>query len=172
MFFVEVSKYVGINWKWDSNRRCDQLQRLRCASTAMNAKHNTSGVINRVTKGLVVDLSVLKKPSLFHQGTLKCIDEHGRRSIVAVDNTILEVAASLAVGNDLCLILPTILVLRRRDSADGAVDNITSGAKLNIRHDGFYHSFQSNDNLRIPCKVADETTTMDRRVRDEGDIEW
>ena len=84
----------------------------------------------------------------------------------------MEVMASLAVGVDPCLILPKMFVLRRCDPAEWIVDAISSDAKLNIRHDGLYRIFQSTDNSRTPCKVADESTTVDSSVCVEGDIEW
>ena len=59
MCFAELVKDVRINGKWSSNRGCDQLQRLRCAGTAMNAEYSTSGAINTVTKVRVADLEVL-----------------------------------------------------------------------------------------------------------------
>ena len=65
----------------------------------MHANHNTSGSLNRVAKVKVVDLEVLCKPAFLHQGKLKCIDERGRRSIVAVDTKGVEATALLAVGD-------------------------------------------------------------------------
>ena len=65
-----------------------------------------------------------------------------------------------------------MLVLRRRDPTDGDVDNIPCDAKLNIRRDGFYRILQPTDNLRTPCKVVEESTTVDSSDCGEGDIEW
>ena len=138
----------------------------------MNAKYNTRGAIDRVAKVGVVDLKVLQKPALLHQGTFKCIDECGRRSTIAVDTKGVKVTASLAVTDDLCLELPTMLVLRRCNPADGAVDNIPYDAKFNTRRDGFYHILHSTNNLRTPCKVAEESTAVDGSVCGKGDIKW
>ena len=135
MLLVKVSKYVAINRKWDSNRGCDQLQRLGRDGTAVNAKHTSGSAITQVTKVRVVDQEVLQKLAFLHQITLKCVDERRRRSIDVVDNKGMDATASLAVKDDLCPIFPKMFVLRRCDPVDGTVDNISSDAKLDVRHD-------------------------------------
>ena len=84
----------------------------------------------------------------------------------------MEATALLAVGDDICLELPNMLVLRRSDPVDGAVDKIPCNDKFNIRRDGFYHILQSTNNSRTPYKVAEESTTVDSSVCNEDDIEW
>ena len=84
----------------------------------------------------------------------------------------MDATASLVVGDDPCLKLPKSLVLRRRDSADGSVNNISCDAKFNIRHDGLYHILQSTSDARTPYTVADETTTVGSSVYGEDGIEW
>ena len=80
--------------------------------------------------------------------------------------------ASLAAGYDIFLELPKMLVFRRSDFTDGAVDNVTRDAKLNIRRDGFYYILQSTDTLRTLCKVVEDSTTVDISLCSQGDIEW
>ena len=89
-----------------------------------------------------------------------------------MNNKGVEAMTSLAVGDDLSLKLSNMLVFRRSDSADGAVHDITSVAKLNIGRDGFYQILQSFENLRTPCKVTEEATTMNSCFCGQDGIEW
>ena len=90
-----------------------------------------------------------------------------------MDNKGSEAAASFAVGDDLCLILPKMFILRRRDPTDGTVDNIiSSNAKLDVRHDRFNHFLQPSHNSRALCKVADESKAVDSSISGQDNIKW
>ena len=138
----------------------------------MNTKHNTDSTINGVATVWVVEREVLQKPAFLHQVTLNCIDERGRKGIVAVENKGMEATVSLAVSDDLCLILPKMFVQRRRDPANGTVDNLSSDAKLDVRHDSFDYILQPSHNSRAPCKVVDEPAAVGSSVCGKDDIKW
>ena len=78
--------------------------------------------------------------------------------------------ALLAVRDDICLILPKMLILRGRDPADGTVDNISSNAKLDVTHDRFDHILWPSYNSRAPCKVVDEPVALVSGVCGKCDI--
>ena len=57
-----------------------------------------------------------------------------------MNNKGVKATASLAVGDDLSLELPKMLVFGRSNSSDGAVDDIAHDSKINTGRNGFYHS--------------------------------
>ena len=78
----------------------------------------------------------------------------------------------ISKADDLCLILPTMFVLRRRDPTDGTGDNIYSNPNVDVRHYSFGHFLKPSYNPRALCKVADESTTVKGSVSGKDDIKW
>ena len=76
----------------------------------------------------------------------------------------------LVVGDDLCLVLSKMLVLRRYGPSVGTVDNIFRNTKLDVRHNSFTHFFKPPYNQRASCKVADESTAMYSSIDSQDEI--
>ena len=128
----EVLKYVRVNRAQKINRECNHLRRFSDAITTVNAKHDTGGAVNGVSKGWVINRDLIDQPFVFTQSLVKVPKEGDRRGIIHVNYERMKATIPYTFMDNHCLVLSKSLILGLDNTVDRTMDNVASNTKLNV----------------------------------------